>query len=54
MLDGEIYDPVDPKLARALTRTRDLYQALNATKEAEADERRRLLGELFGAGLAHR
>ena len=32
------------------TRARDLCQALNATKEAEADERQRLLGELFGAG----
>lgn len=32
------------------TRARDLCQALDATHEAEADERRRLLGALFGAG----
>ena len=50
MLDGELYDPMDPELVGDRTRARDLCQALNATREAEADERRRLLGALFGAG----
>jgi len=34
----------------ARERARDLYQALNATREAEQEERRRILRELFGAG----
>jgi maltose O-acetyltransferase len=50
MLDGELYDPMDPTLVAGRTRARDLCQALNATREAAADERRRLLAELFGAG----
>ena len=52
MLDGELYDPMDPELVADRTRARDLCQALNATKEAEADERRRLLRARFGAGGA--
>lgn len=48
MLDGELYDPMDAELVAG--RTHDLCQALNATREAQADERRRLLSELFGAG----
>jgi maltose O-acetyltransferase len=44
MLDGELYDPLDaelgdPELVAGRTRARDLCQALNATREAEADER---------------
>jgi len=50
MLDGELYDPMDPSLVAARARARDLCQALNATREAESDERRRILCELFGAG----
>jgi maltose O-acetyltransferase len=50
MLAGELYDPLDPELIRARTRARDLCQALNATREADQDERRRILRELFGAG----
>ena len=50
MLAGELYDPLDPELAAARTRARDLCHALNATREADADERRRLLRGLFGAG----
>lgn len=50
MLAGEPYDPLDPELAAARARARDLCQALNATREAEQDARRRILGELFGAG----
>ncbi len=50
MLAGELYDPMDPQLATARDRARDLCQDLNATREAEHDERRRILKELFGAG----
>jgi maltose O-acetyltransferase len=50
MLAGELYDPLDPELAAARVRARDLCQALNATREADQDERRRLLIELFGRG----
>jgi maltose O-acetyltransferase len=31
-------------------RARDLCQALNATRDAQHDERRRILSELFGRG----
>ncbi|MGZ5089578.1 MAG: sugar O-acetyltransferase [Polyangiales bacterium] len=50
MLAGELYDPLDPELVAARERARDLCQALNATREAEHDERRRIVCELFGAG----
>jgi maltose O-acetyltransferase len=50
MLAGELYDPMDPELVAGRERARDLCQALNATREAETDERRRLVQELFGAG----
>jgi maltose O-acetyltransferase len=50
MLAGELYDPLDPALVAARAHARDLCQALNATREAEQDERRRILRELFGAG----
>jgi maltose O-acetyltransferase len=50
MLAGELYDPMDAALVTARARARDLCQALNATREAEAEERRRILVELFGAG----
>jgi maltose O-acetyltransferase len=50
MLAGELYDPLDGELVAARERARDLCQALNATREAEHDERRRLLRQLFGAG----
>ena len=50
MLAGELYDPLDPELAAARVRARDLCQTLNATREADTDERRRLLIDLFGAG----
>ena len=50
MLAGELYDPLDPELAAARVRARDLCQDLNATREADEDERRRILVELFGAG----
>jgi maltose O-acetyltransferase len=50
MLDGEPYDPLDPELVVARGRARDLCQALNATRQSEEQERRRILRELFGAG----
>ncbi len=50
MLDGELYDPLDPDLVAARVRARDLCQTLNATTEAQQDERRRILRELFAAG----
>lgn len=50
MLAGELYDPLDPELIAARLRARDLCQALNATREADQEERRRILRELFGAG----
>src|SRR5215217_2650118 len=50
MLAGQLYDPLDPELCRARDRARDLCQDLNATREGQQDERRRILRELFGAG----
>jgi maltose O-acetyltransferase len=50
MLAGEPYDPLDPELVAARTRARDLCQDLNATREADTGERRRLLTALFAAG----
>lgn len=50
MLAGELYDPMGPELVRGRARARDLCQALNATSEAQTEQRRRILGELFAAG----
>ena len=50
MLAGELYDPLDAELVSARNRARDLCQRLNATREAEPEERRRILVELFGSG----
>jgi maltose O-acetyltransferase len=50
MLSGELYDPMDSELVRARNRARDLCQDLNATREAQTDERRHLLMQLFGKG----
>jgi maltose O-acetyltransferase len=50
MLAGELYDPLDPELVASRVRARDLCQALNATREADETERRRILMDLFGAG----
>lgn len=50
MLAGELYDPADPELISARQRARDLCLSLNATRESEVEERRRLLVALFGAG----
>ena len=50
MLAGELYDPFDPELVAGRERARDLCQALNATRESQQEERRRILRELFGRG----
>ena len=50
MLAGGLYDPLDPELVAGRERARDLCQALNATREGEADARRAILRELFGRG----
>jgi len=50
MISGELYDPFDPELVAARTRARDLCQDLNATREAQGEDRRRILRELFGRG----
>ena len=50
MLIGDLYDPLDAELTSARERARDLCQALNATREAEQEMRRRILSELFGKG----
>ena len=50
MLAGALYDPVDPDLVAGRERARDLCQALNATREGEAEARRALLRDLYGRG----
>jgi maltose O-acetyltransferase len=50
MLASELYNPLDPELCRFRDRARDLCQDLNATREAQQAERRRILIDLFGAG----
>ncbi len=50
MLRGDLYDPLDPELAQARRRARDLCQDLNATREHQEEERRRILLQLFGRG----
>jgi maltose O-acetyltransferase len=50
MLAGEMYDPLDPELARARVRARVLCQDLNATSESDDTARRRILRDLFGKG----
>ena len=50
MLAGEAYDPLDPELVALRERARDLCWSLNATRERDGDERRRILRELFAAG----
>jgi maltose O-acetyltransferase len=50
MLAGELYDPMDAELVAARAHARDLCAALNVTRDAEQEERRRILRELFGEG----
>ena len=48
MLDGELYDPLDPQLCSERQRARDLCQALNASREDQPQERSRILASLLG------
>jgi maltose O-acetyltransferase len=48
MLAGELYDPLDPQLSGERQRCRDLCQDLNATREEQQGERRRIIAELLG------
>jgi maltose O-acetyltransferase len=50
MLAGELYDALDPELVAARARARDLCQALNVTRSADADRRRQILRDLFAVG----
>jgi maltose O-acetyltransferase len=50
MVAGEMYNPLDAELVVGRERARDLCQTLNASREREYEERRRILNELFGAG----
>lgn len=50
MLAGELYDALDPELARLRERARDLCQELNATRERDRERRRAVLSQLFAAG----
>ena len=50
MLAGSLYDPLEPDLVAGHQRARDLCAALNATRERDQPERRRILTALFGAG----
>lgn len=50
MLAGDLYDPLDPTLVQEREVARDLCQALNATREGDTKERRRILQKLFGSG----
>lgn len=48
MLDGEMYDPLDPVLCQEREKARDLCQLLNATRENQQKERAQILRDLFG------
>jgi len=50
MLAGEPYDALDPDLVLGRTLAHDLCHALNATRDADDIERRRIVRALFAAG----
>ena len=50
MLAGEPYDALDPDLVQARTRAHDLCYALNATRDRDEAERRRIVRDLFATG----
>lgn len=50
MVSGQLYDPHHPDIALARKRARDLLQSLNATREADLQERQRILQQLLGKG----
>lgn len=47
MLEGELYDPLDPQLSAERRRARDLCQALNGTRDEDQEGRANLLRALF-------
>ena len=49
MLASEFYNPLDAELVATRDRARDLCQELNGTREAQQEERRRILRDLLGA-----
>ncbi|WP_135667080.1 maltose acetyltransferase domain-containing protein [Halorhabdus rudnickae] len=55
MLRGELYDASDPELVTERERARELVATYNRTAPDATDDRRALLGELFGSGgeMAH-
>src|SRR5262245_8390338 len=50
MVAGQLYDALDADLVRARGRARDLCLDLNATRDNQPEDRRRLIRELFGTG----
>lgn len=50
MLAGELYDALDPELAAARRRARELCHTLNHSREDQAQERRQILTALFASG----
>lgn len=48
MLAGELYDPLDPQLCEERDRCRNLCLLVNATREDQKEERKRLLADLLG------
>ncbi|WP_256200447.1 sugar O-acetyltransferase [Verrucomicrobium spinosum] len=48
MLAGELYDALDPELARERERCRNLCKSFNDSRESEVEERRRLVDALLG------
>lgn len=48
MLAGELYDPYGPELSAARRRARDMVYTFNLTRDADKEERLRILGELLG------
>jgi maltose O-acetyltransferase len=53
MLRGELYNAADPQLVAERRRARDLCRELNMSRDAEGEQRRRIIAELFGAAGAN-
>lgn len=51
MLAGELYDPADPQLSAERARCRNLCLVLNGTREGEIEQRRCILGQIFGTDV---
>ena len=49
MLNGELYNPLDPQLSAERRRARLLFKALNDTRDDQQLERARLIKELIPA-----